>query len=45
MGGSGTHIATVYRQGLAGDEIAVRRREEHQGAQQILGMLVAPQRP
>src|SRR2546430_11632574 len=41
---SGIHVAAVDRERLPGDEIAFRRRQENQRAQQVLGMLVAPQR-
>src|SRR5262245_1299261 len=41
---SGIHVAAVDRERLAGDEIAFRRRQENQRAQQVLGMLVPPQR-
>src|SRR5262245_7508591 len=41
---SGIHVAPVDRERLPGDEIALRRRQENQRAQQVLGMLVPPQR-
>src|ERR1700681_4278790 len=41
---SGAHVAAVDRDGLAGDEIAVGAAEKDQRAQEVLGLLVAPQR-
>src|SRR5262249_2920749 len=41
---SGIHVAAVDRQRLAGHEVALRRSEEDERPEQILGMLVAPQR-
>src|SRR6266851_9687591 len=38
------HVAAVDRDGLAGDEIAVRRGEKYQRAEEVLRMLVALQR-
>src|SRR6478736_8174972 len=43
-GRSGIHVASVDRERLAGDEIALRRREENERAKEVLRMLVAPQR-
>src|SRR6266852_5692364 len=41
---SGIHVAAVDRDGLAGDEVAVRRGEKYQRAEEVLRMLVALQR-
>src|SRR5262249_53132845 len=41
---SGIHVAAVERERLSGDEIALRRRQKNQRAEQVLGMLVPPQR-
>src|SRR5215467_139274 len=41
---SGIHVAPIDRERLPGDEIALRRRQKNQRAQQVLGMLVPPQR-
>src|SRR5262249_6953167 len=43
-GRSGIHVSAVDRQRLAGHEVALRRSEEDERAEQILGMLIAPQR-
>src|SRR5215471_3751759 len=41
---SGIHVAAIDRERLAGDEIALRRRQENERPQKVLGMLVASQR-
>src|SRR5262245_12285466 len=43
-GRSRVHVAAIDRERLAGNEIALCRREENERAEEILGMLVAPQR-
>src|SRR5215468_6302626 len=43
-GRSGIHVAAIDRERLAGDEIALGRREKNAPTEKVLRMLIAPQR-